>query len=184
MTWADVRSVLLGAFGALLVWMLGYTGKHTLDRLVLPKVLDWLAQRNRDSAATRAKNIIQLFELNVRRASDIKTMILVSESRLAFLILSTCAINYMITFYVLLDVGEPTEQIASRLYIKSLLVVPPLLMVFCFYIIKYIRSEMDDLEDLHKYRVKTLARLRKLLTGAHFTEGQIEEWLSRVPQIP
>jgi hypothetical protein len=48
MDWAHWWSVLLGFFGAIGVFLIGYIAKQILDRAITPVVINWLAWTGRD----------------------------------------------------------------------------------------------------------------------------------------
>jgi hypothetical protein len=56
----DLPSLSIGAaIGAVPLWLLGWVAKHFLDRLVLPRVLDWRARFNKMRALNRAELLLK-----------------------------------------------------------------------------------------------------------------------------
>jgi hypothetical protein len=61
-----VSAIVLGIIGFLLAW----AGKHLLDRLVLPRVLDWWARKNQKWAMERAAQLLEQLEKESKYASE------------------------------------------------------------------------------------------------------------------
>jgi hypothetical protein len=59
-----LSSIVLGFMGFLLAW----AGKHLLDRLLLPRVVDWWALQNKKWAMERAVQLLKQLEMESKYA--------------------------------------------------------------------------------------------------------------------
>ena len=82
----NLISALWGALGAILIFVLRWAGKHALDRLLLPRVLDWWVRQNQQRALRRAEKLLIIFKQDLQYGSDLRHLILRVESRNMFLI--------------------------------------------------------------------------------------------------
>ncbi len=175
-------SALLGVLGLVASFLLGWAAKQTLDRLMLPRILDWFARRQRNSSQKRAEHVLEQFLYNLRHISDTRHLIIRLGDRLTFLILWTASTNT--TLIILLIYQQSAKERLATVPILLLLVV---LVGYAFVLLISIRSgihETSMLTNLEAYRGQIVDRLRNLLAAAGLADTQIEAWLERVPPLP
>src|SRR5690349_61798 len=81
-------AVFVGAGTSLLGFFTYWAAKHALDRLLLPRYLDWYARRNRRRAMKRAKQIGEAMLSTWRMKTDARyLMIELYQGALGFLAL-------------------------------------------------------------------------------------------------
>jgi hypothetical protein len=117
--------------GGVIIWLLGWVGKHFLDRLILPRFLDWWAARNARRAAKRAKRVLALYQNEVIELYDVRY----------FLLRAVCTIImavYAVGGLIFILVGEGIDEILLgvsrdfaiftrffRIFVASTLSSPP-----------------------------------------------------------
>jgi hypothetical protein len=84
-----VSAIVLGIIGFLFAW----AGKHVLDHLLLPRVLDWWARKNKKWAMERAAQLLEQLERESKYASDTRHLILFLENRTAAIVITLGILN-------------------------------------------------------------------------------------------
>jgi hypothetical protein len=98
----SLTSIVLGIVGFLLAW----AGKHLLDRLLLPRVLDWWARKNKKWAMERATQLLKQLEMEARCALDTRHLILFLEDRTAAMVIFLGVFNALAIITIIFPV-EP-----------------------------------------------------------------------------
>ena len=121
-----LRNFGIGILGFLLTW----AAKHLLDRLLLPRVLDWWARQNRRWALQRAEQLLSLFITELRRASDTRHLILYLVDRVAVLVAFVSAFNVLLLLMILLQQIVPESERMQPERVLSLLIILVVLALF------------------------------------------------------
>jgi hypothetical protein len=171
--------------GFVMLYLLQWAGKHFLDRLVLPRVLDWWAKQSKQMALQRAQYLCQQFELDLKLYSNINLVVLRIEERRNKHLLFPGAIVLLLVYIIFIrqnypEVQAPPTQVAIMLLVTILLV-----SISIFFIMTYEnRRDYRALADFTHYRDRTILRLEKLFQAAGLDDDEIRARLERVPVAP
>jgi hypothetical protein len=174
-----VSAIVLGIIGFLLAW----AGKHLLDRLVLPRVLDWWARKNQKWAMERAAQLLEQLEKESKYASDTRHLILFLENRTATMVITLGILNALGIITIIVPVEPEFQQF--KLATAPILLLIPVMGALMIYAVNYINRRFVSLfTDANAHWEKTIARLIPLLRAAGLSEKEIKDWLEEVPPVP
>jgi hypothetical protein len=168
----------------ILVWLLGWVSKHFLDRLVLPRLVDWWARLNKTWAIKRAEQLLNLFVIELRRASDSRYLILNLDERFAVVVCFVGGVNILLILLVLLQQIVPESERLNQEKVLSLLVLIVVLVIFLVGTFYTNRRLVSIVTNPAKHRDDLVVRLSSLLSAAGLSEDEIKIWLEKVPPIP
>jgi hypothetical protein len=175
-----LSSIVLGFMGFLLAW----AGRHLLDRLLLPRVVDWWALQNKKWAMERAVQLLKQLEMESKYASDTRHFILFLEDRTATIVLTLGLFNAV---GIIIIIGWPVEPESQqfRVVITLILLLVPVTVVLLLYALRYVNRRFVSLfTDAQAHWDETIARLNPLLRAAGLSEKEIKDWLEKVPSVP
>lgn len=156
-----------------------------LDRLVLPRVLDWWARRNRVRALKRSDYLLKQFEIDIRLLQDVPRLIIRltrNVSQLMHLLLPLVAMNIILLSLSILDAENSKIMFIGSAAIVGLVLLPHPMQVFLSD--RRLSREREYLADPQAYRKKLIDRLSKLYIAAGMSPDEIEEWCTLVPEVP
>lgn len=173
------------AIGGVLFWLLGWVAKHFLDRLVLPRVLDWRARFSKQRALNRAEFILEQFERERSQSLDTR---LLSLALGRLIIANICFIRVMISMLIIIIIGQLAEPKFETLktgdiYILYYVPVSFVLFVAAFYY-SWNRRLVSLFTNPAKHRDEIITRIVSLLKAADLSEDDIALWLARVSPAP
>jgi hypothetical protein len=169
--------------GALLVFFLQWAGKHVLDRLVLPRVLDWWATLSKQMALNRAAMLLKTFELDLKLATNIPLFLLRIEKRQYHWESIPRTINVLLILAIFAHLTIPEQQPPPD---PTKLVIAVILVISLSIVSMFLENRRDYLvlSDLINYRDRTITRLEALFKAAGLDENEIRERIGRVPSVP
>jgi hypothetical protein len=197
MVTVDLTSFLWGSAGTVTIFIAGWATKHALDRLLLPRVLDWWATRTRSLALMRAQTIVDNFESDLLTYSDIRLLLYTSDRGYRrSLFWSIVLIFEMIAMTagalrVLLD-KEISSKVRSKIdhylpfftidhpsFITIFMLADVLFVVFVLYLLLGRPSlNLEMMCSPETVASRTLARTVRLLGAAGLSETESLNWCS------
>jgi hypothetical protein len=105
-----MSDIAIGVIVFVTLYLLQWAGKHFLDRLVLPRVLDWWARQSKKMALQRAKYLCQQFELDLKLYSNIDLVVLRIEERRNKHLLFPFAIILLMVYTIFIRQNYPEVQ--------------------------------------------------------------------------
>jgi hypothetical protein len=105
-----MSDIAIGVIVFVTLYLLQWAGKHFLDRLVLPRVLDWWARQSKKMALQRAKYLCQQFELYLKLYSNIDLVVLRIEERRNKHLLFPFAIILLMVYTIFIRENYPEVQ--------------------------------------------------------------------------
>ena len=177
----SLSSIVLGFMG----FLLACAGKHLLDRLLLPRVVDWWALQNKKWAMERAVQLLKQLEMESKYVSDTRHFILFLEDRTATIVLTLGLFNAL--GIIIIIIGWPVEPELQqvKVVITPILLLVPVMVVLLLYAVRYVNRRFVSLfTDAQAHWDETIARLNRLLRAAGLSEKEIKDWLEKVPPVP
>jgi hypothetical protein len=175
----SLSSIVLGITGFLIAW----AGKHLLDRLLLPRVVDWWARQNKKWAIERAVQVLKQLEMESKCASDTRHLILFLEDRTAIMVIALGVFNALCIITLIFPL-EP-EFARFKEATAPILLLVPVMGFLMIYSVRYLNRRFVSLfTDANAHWDKTIVRLNRLLQAAGLSEKEIKDWLEKVPPVP
>lgn len=186
----DLTSLLSGGFGAVLVFLVGWMAKHTLDRLFLPRVLDWWAAKTKARALRRAKKVADILEFEYFCYADFRLLLYRVDRKLR----STLFVFIMIFLFISgliitairhssgINLAEILENLGIYIpFLEWLLRLFLILLTIIIIVVGWLefgRPTLDyDMIVRAEYRAaRDLGRIDKLLIAAGLSESEQEVW--------
>jgi hypothetical protein len=181
----DPVSTIFGALCAYILWLLGWGGKHLHDAIILPRIRDLWARKSTQSALQMADQVLQQFEIDMRKASDPRYLVLHVYRMLSAAVLSSTAfITLLLVLLFWNQLFAPVNVIGEGQALL-LLLLPVLYAFWLFMTVNYeYKRTVGIFLNLDKHRTETVARLEKLLVAGGLDNDQVHEWLRRVQPVP
>ena len=188
----DLPSVLWGGAGTVLVFLLGWGVKHLLDRLVLPRFLDWWATTTRSRSLRRARRLTTQFEDEMACYSDVRMLVCKTDARLRRTLFQVSIIMLTCFAFVLrperitllLDYTNPIKNFAylgNSISILIRIAVGVVLLVNLF-VLWFIWATPTLNEQMIRTpeipAARTLKRVNKLLVSAGLSDVDQINWLA------
>jgi hypothetical protein len=183
----DLSSLLWGAAGTVFLFLFGWAGKHTLDRLLLPRLLDWWATQTRTRALKRAQGLVDNFEYEVACYADIRMLLYRTDRHLrqtifVFLVFS------IICVVALLKADRTNVLINSTNPIHNFPVLPEflirigILLLLCvnfgllWSLVGRPTLSREMIKSPKAVAARTLRRIDRLLVAAGLTDVEQLNW--------
>jgi len=171
--------------GFVTLYLLQWAGKHFLDRLVLPRVLDWWARQSKKMALHRAKYLCQQYKRDLTLYSNINLVVLRIEERRNRHLLFPFSINLLLVYVIFTLQNFPKIQAPPTQAAIMFAVTIFFMSISMFFIMPYEnRRDYRTLADFTHYRDRTILRLEKLFQAAGLDDDEIRARLERVPAAP
>jgi hypothetical protein len=178
----DIASALWGGLVVLLGFLLSWIAKHVLDRIFLPRFMDWWAKTNRTTALRAAELRLREYKTDLKIVSDSKHLIMYFIKGLFKGIALAAFFLFIFITFLFVSLFWPKE-------------FPPIFIVLTFgaasFILTIITGIIIEYEFERYNRLidneiecygDVVKRLRKLLEAAHLDPEQRSEWLKQVPE--
>jgi hypothetical protein len=199
---SDFSSYLWGLASAIGLFLLGWAAKQALDRLFLPRVLDWWAKRTQSKAEKRAHALAKKFDEEFTYSQDIRLLFYRSERQVKYRL----SILAFLMVFGLLNLGSeissekglneflnqvrviappqlkdmPPEIVNDKVRLLILVIALFSLVVIMFVVIAvslwvyFTKPGIDEAMIRHPGRVafQTLERIERLLIAAGLSDEQ------------
>jgi hypothetical protein len=171
--------------GGIIIFVLQWAGKHFLDRLVLPKILDWWARQSKQMALNRAGYLLTEFELDFKLASNIQKLLLRIEKRSQAFLFFPLAMILLLILSIIAHLYFPDDDKATYKQMGAL-AVAVIIMYAQWILALYYQNKRDYrvLFDVHGHRDRLMSRLEKLFRAAGLDDAEIRDRIERIPTIP
>jgi hypothetical protein len=169
--------------GGLVVFLLQWAGRHFLDRLVLPRVLDWWATQSRKMALNRAEFLLKTFESYLKMSSNFSAVILRAEERSHRLLAFPFGISFLMILAIFIRPYVPDNGTHDHIGLIVVGTITACALTIATVILEN-KRDYRALSDLAQYRNRVIGRLEKLYRAAGLDGTDIEERLERVPAAP
>jgi hypothetical protein len=186
----DLLSLLWGVAGTAALFFFGWIAKHLLDRLLLPRLLDWWATRTRARALQRASRLIARFQRDLKDYSDVRILLYKTDESLRntmfilFVIFVVCVAALLRAERVthVLDYVNPLDStvdysVLTVFTVKiglSLILLLNLALLWAFIGRPTLNREM--IESPQTVAFSTLGRVDRLLVAAGLTPAERDTW--------
>ena len=170
--------------GGLIVFFLQWAGRHLLDRLVLPRVLDWWARQSSKMALNRAEILLKQFENDVKAYSNIRLFILRIEDRRNKLFSFPFTVALLMIYAILTNQYIPGEKATYGQIAFLLFAIIAICAYWSFGFIYQNRRDYRVFENFNIYRIEIIERVEKLFQAAGLDESAIRERVERLPGVP
>ena len=186
----DLPSLLWGVAATVLLFFCGWAAKHVLDRLLLPRLLDWWATRTRARALQRAQILVSNFEYEVVVYADIRMLLYRTDGRLrliVFIILITLLFsvvivlrvdtaNDLINTYNPLRAAKESGSITISFVRGGIYLAMLLDLGFLWFLVGRPTLNPEMILSPKLIADRTLGRIDKLLVAAGLTDVEQADW--------
>jgi hypothetical protein len=168
--------------GSITWFLLQRVGKHFLERLVLPRALDWWAAFSKKMALNRAELLLKTFEFDLKLATNIQLFVLRIEQRQYR---SETIPQAIVVLLILAIFVVSTEQTTGA--DNTTRIVIGVILVYALSIVSFIFESRRDylvFADFTQYRSRIINRLEALFRASGLDENEIRDRIERVPPTP
>jgi DNA-binding transcriptional LysR family regulator len=159
-------------------------GKHLLDRLLLPRFLDWWAARNANRALRRAERVLRHYGWDILTVIDVRFLL---NRIFTFIIAAIAGLGITLSGFFLAQAWLPTAS--SELQYNVLMyycgIAGPLYFTYIWLDTRRRTGRWAGIYAFpDAYRQNVVARLTRLLEAAGLNEAETKSWLEQMPQAP
>jgi hypothetical protein len=169
---------------AVVFFLLQWSAKHLLDRLVLPRFLDWWALQSNKTALKRAAYLEKQFEIDLKVFSNVHLLVLRIEDRRTRLFTFLFGVNLATVLAVLAHLYFPEDKANYQQFGSLLLAIIVMCTSSIFRFISDNKKDYVNFADFNEYRARTVQRLEQLFAAADLDKKDIRERLALLPAVP